>query len=167
MDPYLGEIRLFSLPFAPKGWALCNGQILSIQQNAALFSLLGTYYGGNGMQTFALPDLRGRVPLGYGNTLVMGLAGGVEKQTLALAELPAHKHQLAGTNDFANANVPGNALLAAQVRGGVRRYASSADTALHSSSVSAVGNGQGHNNLQPSLVMTFAIALTGIYPNRS
>src|ERR1700741_2681516 len=117
-DPFVAEIRIFPFNFAPKGWAFCDGQILPISQNTALFALLGTTYGGNGQTTFALPDLRGRAPVHIGNNVELGEEGGVEPVPLGLGQLPAHGHSLSGTTDLANASAPGGALPAAKPRGG-------------------------------------------------
>ncbi len=168
-EPFLGEIRLVSFAFAAKGWAQCNGQLLPIQQNAALFSLLGTQYGGDGIRTFALPDLRGRTSMHVGSTSAQGQRGGAENVTLDASQLPAHAHRLNGTSDLANANVPGLALPAAKGRGGANRYsaAGSSNVPMDASSVSTVGGNQAHSNMQPYLVMNYLIALQGIFPSQN
>jgi len=168
-DPFLGEIRMCSFGFAPKGWAMCNGQILPINQNQALFSLLGTMYGGNGQTTFGLPDLRGRSPRHSGSQSPWGERAGAEMVTLNLVQLPGHQHGINGTGDLANANAPGLALPAAKGRGGSNRYAAagSSDTLMHPASIAPSGGGQPHNNLQPYAVLNFCIAIQGIFPSRN
>lgn len=167
-SPFLGEIRMSGFGFAPKGWAQCNGQLLPINQNQALFALLGTMYGGNGQVNFALPDLRGRSPMHVGPQSTQGQRAGVEAVTLNMNQLPAHQHALKGTGDLANANAPGLALPAAKGRGGSNRYAAggSSDALMHPDSISRSGGSQAHNNLQPFAVLNFSIALQGIFPSR-
>lgn len=171
--PFLGQLMLCSFGFAPKGWALCAGQLLPINQNQALFSLLGTTYGGNGVQTFALPDLRGRVPIHFGAGFVQGQAGGEENVTLDINELPAHGHAFNGTSTAANVKLPvTNSALAqsttsAGVSPGDSFYAPTGTTvALNASTVAAVGGSQPHTNLQPFLVLNWCVALQGIFPSR-
>ena len=167
-EPFLSEIRLMSFVFAPRGWALCNGQLLPINQNQALFALLGTTYGGDGRVTFALPDLHGRSPLHVGAGTSLGERGGEEAHTLTVGELPGHGHALSASSDVANTHLPGAALPAGKPRGGINRYAAagSGNTALHPGSLTpAPGGGQPHNNLQPYLTLTFVIALQGIFPS--
>ncbi len=167
-DPFLGELKLMSFAFAPKGWALCNGQILPINQNQALFSLLGTTYGGNGQTTFALPDLRGRTPLHSSTSVALGQMTGQEGVTLTSGQMPAHNHMLNGTSDLANASVPGGALPAAKGRGGITRYApAGGNTVMGTSSLASTGNTQPHPNMQPYAVLSWAIALVGIFPSRN
>jgi microcystin-dependent protein len=157
---------LFAGNFAPAGWALCNGQLLSIQQNTALFSILGTTYGGNGTSNFALPDLRGRAPIHFGQgpgltNYVEGEVGGVETVTLLDAQIPAHTHTQPATNGVQSTNRPNNALPA---EGGV--YSNESDgSALHPTS--SFGGGQPHENRPPFLVMNYVIALQGIFPSRN
>jgi microcystin-dependent protein len=166
--PFIGEIRMSGFGFAPKGWALCNGQLLPINQNQALFALLGTMYGGNGQVNFALPDLRGRSPMHVGPQSTHGQRAGAEAVTLNMNQLPAHQHGLNGTGDLANANAPGLALPAAKGRGGSNRYAAagSSDALMHTDSIGRSGGSQPHNNLQPFAVLNFSIALQGIFPSR-
>ena len=167
-EPFLSEIRLMPFVFAPRGWALCNGQLLPINQNQALFALLGTTYGGDGRVNFALPDLRGRSPLHVGAGTSLGERGGEEAHTLTIAELPGHSHALSASSDVANTHLPGTALPAGKPRGGINRYAAagSGNTALHPGSLTpALGGGQPHNNLQPYLTLNFVIALQGIFPS--
>jgi microcystin-dependent protein len=159
-EPFLGELRLMSFNFAPQGWAPCNGQQLPINQNQALFALLGTMYGGNGQTTFALPDLRGRAPIHVGQW-IQGMAVGAEFHTLTLQQLPAHTHTHAAHTGDAGQPVP--ATLAAVPNG----YAAPADlTTLHPASITNVGGSQPHENRPPSMAAFWCIALTGIFPSR-
>jgi microcystin-dependent protein len=167
-DAFLGELRLVSFGYPPKGWALCNGQTLPINQNQALFALLGTTYGGNGQTTFALPDLRGRAPMHSSTTLLLGEKAGQEMVTLTAGQMPAHTHALNGTSDLANASVPSGALPAAKGRGGINRYApAGSDTVMGSSALATAGNGQPHPNMQPYTVLNWVIAMQGIFPSRN
>ena len=167
-DQFLGELKLLSFGFPPKGWALCNGQILPINQNQALFSLLGTTHGGDGRTTFALPDLRGRTPLHVGGGVNLGDKTGQEGVTLTAGQLPAHTHSLTATNDLANASVPGGAVPAAKPRGGINRYAPAGNDALMGpTSLASVGGSQPHPNMQPFTVLNWVIALQGIFPSRN
>jgi microcystin-dependent protein len=165
-EPFLGEIRAFGFNFAPRGWAMCNGQILSIAQNTALFSLLGTMYGGNGQTTFALPDLRTRAPMHLGqgpglSSRTQGEQAGQEVHTLIATEMPAHAHAQPASSGEQDTNRPANAVPA---RGGV--YAASGDgTVLDATTAS--GGSQPHNNMPPYLVLNFCIALEGIFPSRN
>jgi microcystin-dependent protein len=167
--PYIAEIRLMSFHFAPRGWAQCNGQLLSINQNQALFSLLGTTYGGNGTTNFALPDLRGRVPLHFGGGIAQGQRAGSETVTLTSAQLPQPLHALQSSTDFANASVPGGALPAAKPRGGIDVYTPAGSTLvpLNAAAVANTGGNQAHENLQPYQTVNFCIALTGNFPPRN
>jgi microcystin-dependent protein len=169
-EPYLGEVRLLGFGFAPRGWALCDGQLLAIAQNQALFSLLGTTYGGDGRTTFALPDLRGRAPLHFGNGIALGQSGGSEAVTLALVEMPAHTHTLVASADVAVFTAPAGNVLAKKARFGADVYATPDGTTplttLAPATLETVG-GQPHENRQPYLTLTFAIALQGVYPSRS
>lgn len=161
-EPFLSEIRIFSFGFAPKGWALCNGQILPINQNQALFSLLGTTYGGDGRTSFALPDLRGRVPIHVGSSHTLGERGGEQAHTLNISEIPTHAHVLQGANVNATTPTPtGNALAnATAVYHGPTSLVS-----LNPGSVTSVGGSQAHLNMQPFLTLSFGIALQGIFPS--
>ena len=163
-QPFLSEIRIMSFVFPPQGWALCNGQFLPINQNQALFSLLGTTYGGNGQTTFALPDLRGRVPIHMGGGHTLGEKGGEPAHTLTQSEMPMHIHGFNGTTTDTDTNLtPGNLL------GTVTDLytAFAAPVALNAASISNVGGSQAHQNMQPYLVLTFCIALIGIFPSRN
>jgi microcystin-dependent protein len=166
MDPFVAEIRIFPFNFAPKGWAWCDGQLLPLSQNTALFSLLGTTYGGNGQTTFALPDLRGRAPLSPGQgpglaSYSLGEVGGVESVTLLSTQMPAHTHAQPAANGQQTTNRPNGAVPA---RGGV--YADSGDGAALDPTSSA-GGSQPHENRSPYLALNYIIALEGIYPSRN
>jgi microcystin-dependent protein len=163
-EPFLSEIKLVSFNFPPKGWALCNGQLLPINQNQALFSLLGTTYGGNGQTNFALPNLRGRVPIHMGNGHTQGEAAGSTAVTVNIQQLPTHLHPLQATNNNgATANPTGAFLGAVNNMYG----AASSLTTMATGSVSNVGGSQPHNNMMPYLVLNFIIALQGIFPSRN
>jgi microcystin-dependent protein len=167
-EPFLGELKLVSFNFPPKGWAMCNGQLMPINQNQALFSLLGTTYGGDGRVTFALPDLQGRAPLHQGGGVVLGQSAGAETVTLNSSQLPTHTHTLAASADIANASVPGGALPAAKPRGGMNRYAPvGSDTVMGASSLNSIGGSQPHSNMQPYMVLMWIVALQGIFPTQN
>ena len=169
-QPYVGEIRMFAGNFAPVGWAFCNGQLLSIGENDALFNLIGTTYGGDGEQTFAVPDLQGRVPThegtSGGTTYVMGESGGVEAVTLTTAQIPAHTHTLFATANTASTTAPtGTSTLAAANVSTITPYgADNPSVTMHGSSVSSVGGSQPHDNMQPYLCIHFIISLFGVFP---
>ena len=161
---YVGEIRMWAGSFAPAGWLFCNGQFLPINQNQALFSLLGTTYGGDGRTTFALPDLRGRVPIHVGNGFVQGERGGEEAHTLTQSEMPAHNHFLMANNAGATQAAPGGAVLASSAN----TYAPLANlTTIAPGTLTTVGGSQPHSNLQPYLVINWMIALQGIFPSQN
>jgi microcystin-dependent protein len=161
-DPFLGEIKMCAFNFAPKGWALCNGQFLPINQNQALFSLLGTMYGGNGQTTFALPDLRGRTPISFDASHTQGQAGGEVSHTVTTSEMPTHTHFVRAGDNAANAASPANNF-SAQNAGA---YSLNPNTAMSPAAVTSVGGSQPHNNMGPYLVISFCIALIGIFPSR-
>jgi len=166
-DPYLGEIKILGFNFAPRGYALCNGQIMSIAQNQALFALLGTTYGGDGRVTFALPDLRNRAPVHEGMGHTLGEVGGAAAHTLTPAEA-AHTHQMKATINQASTNDPAGNVLAAKKRGGRDIYHPTQTGALHPSSISVQGGaGLQHENQQPYLGVNFVIAIVGIFPSRN
>lgn len=163
-EPFLAEIRMVGFNFAPRGWAFCDGQILPINQNQSLYSLLGTTYGGDGRTSFALPDLRGRSPMHVSSNHPEGSKGGEETHTLAGNEIPNHDHILQGTTENANQPVPTNALLAAanNVYGGPNNL-----VGLRADSVSNAGGSQAHENMQPFIALNFCIALQGLFPSRN
>jgi microcystin-dependent protein len=164
-EPFLSEVRIMSFVFAPKGWALCNGQLLPINQNQALFSLLGTTFGGDGRVNFALPDLRGRTPIHVGSGHTLGERGGESAHTLSIAELPQHTHVLNCSTTAGDAFVPTSNLLA--LVQGVDAYepGNSGLVAMKASSIGNTGGSQAHLNMQPFLTLNFCIALQGIFPS--
>jgi microcystin-dependent protein len=160
--PFLGELKLASFNFAPKGWAQCNGQLLPINQNQALFALLGTTYGGNGQTTFALPDMRGRVPIHRGSGFTQGQAIGEESHTVTLSEMPAHNHSVSASSQNGNQADPKILAAASDV------YAAPSNlTSIAPGTITNVGGSQPHENRQPYLVLTWCIALQGIFPSRN
>ena len=161
--PYLSEIRLFSFATPPKGWAQCNGQLLPINQNQALFSLLGTTYGGNGSTNFALPDLRSRAPIHVGSGFTLGQRAGEEAHTLTIQELPAHTHQMSGSGDGPTVTAPTNNFFSTGT--GFSPYAATANVAMDLTCISNVGGSQPHENRSPYLALNFCIALQGIFPS--
>ena len=163
-DPFIGEIKMTSWGFAAKGWALCNGQILSIAQNQALFSLLGTMYGGNGTTTFALPDLRGRVPIHFNPQNAQGAKAGEEAHTLIQDEMAMHQHNVFGSAVTADASSPQGAFWASQT--GQSPYTGTANASMWAGAIGQSGAGQPHENMQPFLTISFMIALVGIFPSR-
>jgi microcystin-dependent protein len=170
MDPFVAEIRIFPFNFAPKGWAFCNGQLLPLSQNTALFSLLGTTYGGDGKSTFALPDLEGRAPMhpGQGPGLSLhdlGEESGSETVTLLLSEIPAHSHAVSASLSDGNDRLPTNELFATGIA--IGQYAApGALTQLAFQGASPAGGDQPHNNMMPYLTLNFCIALQGVFPAR-
>ncbi len=168
MEPLLGTIIMFAGNFAPRGWAFCQGQLLPISQNTALFSLLGTTYGGDGRTTFGLPDLRGRVPLGEGagpglTPRTLGQKGGAESVTLTTAQMPSHAHALQANREDQTSKDPLNNYLSK-----IEIYTNAApDTALGTQSITTTGGSQPHENMQPFLGINFIIALEGVFPSRS
>lgn len=162
-EPFLSEIRLMSFDFAPRGWALCNGQLLPINQNQGLFSLLGTTFGGDGRVNFALPDLRGRVPIHVGSGHTLGERGGTPFHTLSVAELPTHTHTVNASATPGDTAVPGGTVLANSPS---RLYRDASNlTSLRPGSISNIGGSQAHLNMQPFLTISFCIALQGIFPS--
>lgn len=170
-DPFVAEIRIFPFNFPPKGWAFCDGQLLPISQNTALFSLLGTTYGGDGRTNFALPNLQGNVSMhpGQGPGLSLhdlGETGGSDTITLLQSEIPSHSHQANCNRNTGNDYGPTNDIWAPDA-GGNPQYGASADTFMASDALGPTGGGQPHNNLQPYLVLNYCIALQGVFPPRS
>ena len=162
-EPFLSEIRLMSFGFAPQGWALCNGQLLPINQNQALFSLLGTTFGGDGRVNFALPDLRGRTPVHVGAAHTLGERGGEQAHTLSISELPTHVHVARASSAPGDTVVPTNALLGSPLN---LSYADpSSLVSLAPATVASAGGSQAHLNMQPFLTLSFCIALQGIFPS--
>jgi microcystin-dependent protein len=160
-EPFLSEIRIMSFVFAPKGWALCNGQLLPINQNQALFSLLGTTFGGDGRVNFALPDLRGRTPIHVGSGHTLGERGGEQAHTLNIAELPAHTHVLQASTTAGSTPIPtSNVLAGADIYSPLTNAVS-----MDPSTITNVGGSQAHLNMQPFLTLSFCIALQGIFPS--
>ena len=170
-EPLLGSIMLFAGTFAPRGWAFCNGQLLPISQNSALFSIIGTLYGGDGRTTFALPDLRGRAPVGAGqgpglSNYPIGQKTGSEQTFLTTANLPSHTHSLRGSSSPGTSNTPDGNVPAVN-RDGILHYGSSADVNMGSAGVTSTGGNQPVNNIQPVLGLHYCIALQGVFPSRS
>jgi microcystin-dependent protein len=163
-EPFVAEIKVVSFGFAPKGWALCNGQTLAINQNQALFSLLGTTYGGNGITTFQLPNLQARMPIHQGSGYEMGNLGGQSWHTLIVPEIPAHNHGAVGVSTTASTDVATNNSWAASQQ---NPYAASPNTSLAPGALGQTGGSQPHNNMAPYLVLNFIIALQGIFPSRN
>jgi len=165
-QPYVGEIRMFGGNFAPAGWMFCEGQLLPISEYETLFNLIGTTYGGDGQSTFALPDLRGRIPLHFGNGFTLAETGGAETITLTVSQVPVHSHPLlASTNDASVANAGGNVL--AQTPSYTPYIAMTPNSPLSSNSVGSTGGSQPHNNFQPYLCVDFIISLFGIFPSQT
>src|SRR3954451_20925534 len=165
-QPYVGEIRMFGGNFAPAGWMFCEGQLLPISENETLFQLIGTTYGGDGESTFALPDLRGRLPLHQGNGSILAETGGAEEVTLTVAQVPAHSHAFMATNDTATATAPASNVVASSTGATVSPYGTDAPlTTLAPQAIGSVGQGQPHTNFQPYLCVDFIISLFGIFPS--
>lgn len=165
---FLGEIRLFAGTFAPDGWAFCNGQLLAIADNDALFTIIGTTYGGDGQTTFALPDLRGRIPLHQGNGFTLAETGGVEDVTLTTAQVPTHSHPFLATRTTATGTAPAGMVPAASTGATVSPYGTDAPfTAMSPQALAPTGGSQPHTNLQPYLCLNFIIALVGLFPSQT
>ncbi len=172
MEPFIGMIILFPYNFAPRGWAFCQGQLLPIAQYTALFSLLGTTYGGDGRVTFGLPDLRGRVPISQGtgpglSPNSLGQVGGQENVTLLQTQIPAHSHTLNASSVAGNQSSPTGNVLGNTGNFDTEYYNGAPSTTMHSESIGASGGNQPHNNLPPFLVLNYCIALEGIFPSRN
>jgi microcystin-dependent protein len=165
-QPYIGEIRMFGGNFPPVGWLFCDGQLLSISENDALFTLIGTTYGGDGQSTFALPDLRGRVPLHQGNTFQLGQPGGVEQVTLTTQQIPSHTHVMSGSLNTSSSPTPTNAVIGKSTSIDAFINAQPAD-AMNAQSITPTGGSQPHENMQPYLCIDFIISLFGIFPSQT
>ena len=163
-EPFIAEIKIISWNFPPKGWTFCNGQLLPINQNQALFSILGTTYGGDGRQTFGLPNLQGRCPVHVGNGIVLGEVGGETSHTLNISELPAHNHVPVGSNDQATLTAATNNLWGSDSS---NPFTPTPATAMNPACIGAVGGNQPHENMSPYLVLNFIIALQGIFPSQN
>ena len=169
-EPFLAEIRIVGFNFAPRGWAFCDGQILPINQNQSLYSLLGTVYGGDGRTSFALPDIRGRTPIHVGasdsgTTHTQGQKSGEEAHVLTAAEISEHSHTIQGTSTAADQAVPSDSLLAASNTGQPFSLLNSGN--MGANSITNTGGGQAHNNMQPSIILNYCIALQGLFPSRN
>jgi microcystin-dependent protein len=165
-QPYVGEIRMFAGNFAPAGWMFCEGQLLPISEYETLFNLIGTTYGGDGQSTFALPDLRGRLPIHFGNGFTLAETGGAEEITLTVAQIPAHSHPFLGTSSLASATGPGGNVLAESTL--LTMFQSGAPTiAMAAGTTSSIGGSQPHSNFQPYLCVDFIISLFGIFPSQT
>ncbi|MFC4098079.1 phage tail protein [Paenibacillus xanthanilyticus] len=161
-DSYLGEIRIFAGNYAPQGWALCQGQLLSIAENEALFALLGTTYGGDGQTTFGLPDLRGRLPVHPSTAIPLGSQGGTETETLTLNQLPAHTHTANANTAAGNANMPDNHVWAGSA---LQNYNTGGElVGMNAHALAPVGGNLPHDNMMPSLTVSFIISLYGVFP---
>ena len=169
-EPFVGEIRMFAGNFAPRGWAFCDGQLLAVSQNDALFSLLGTIYGGDGRTTFGLPDLRGRIPIHAGNgpglsSHRLGAKGGAENETLTVNQLPSHSHPMRASSNISGRRSPQDTVLGRSTN--IDLYTGDApDVSLASTAISSVGGSRSHTNEMPFLCVNFIMALVGIYPSR-
>jgi microcystin-dependent protein len=167
-QPYIGEIRMFGGNFAPVGWALCDGQLLSIAENDTLFNLIGTTYGGDGQSTFALPDLRGRIPVHEGSGYILGEPAGVEQVTLSVGQIPAHNHPLLGSSANSTTTSPTGNVGGTSAEVTVFAYGTdNPPTTLATQSISPAGGSQPHDNFQPYLCVNFIISLYGIYPTQN
>ncbi|MDZ7712854.1 MAG: tail fiber protein [Rhodovibrio sp.] len=166
-EPFVGEVRLWGINWAPRGWMLCNGARIEISQNPALYSLIGTQFGGDGRTNFNVPDLRARVPMHPGNSVPQqGVAGGSETVTLNQAQMPMHTHGVASASALGDTNQPADSVFTHG--NAVKPYTTPADLVeMAPDSVTSAGNGQAHSNLQPTLALTFTIALQGLYPSRN
>jgi len=165
-QPYVGEIRMFAGNFAPAGWMFCEGQLLPISENEALFQLIGTTYGGDGESTFGLPDLRGRLPIHQGSGFILAETGGAEEITLTTNQIPVHSHVMLGSGSTATGTAPNNSVLASSTGATVFPYGTDAPlTILNPATVGPVGGSQPHTNFQPYLCVDFIISLFGIFPS--
>ena len=164
-QPYVGEIRMFAGNFAPAGWMFCDGSLMPISENETLFNLIGTTYGGDGQSTFALPDLRGRIPIHMGNSFILAETGGVETVTLTSNQIPAHSHPMLASTDIPTLGTPGGNLTG---QAAAKLYRAGSPTVLlNPQSVGSTGGFQPHDNLQPYLCVNFIISLFGIFPSQT
>ena len=167
-EPFVGEIRMFAGNFAPVGWSFCDGTLLPIADYNVLFQLIGTTYGGDGQSTFALPDLRGRLPIHMGNGFTLAETGGVETVTLTASTIPAHSHPYLANTDFGNTNDPTGAVLCALTTAGSEYlFAGSGPNAMTPGSIGSTGGSQPHDNFQPYLCIDFIISLFGVFPSQT
>lgn len=169
-EPFLAEVRIVGFNFAPRGWAFCDGQILPINQNQSLYSLIGTTYGGDGRTSFALPDLRSRTPVHVGDGVLLGQRSGEETVTLTVAEIAAHQHTALASSDAGDNRSPSNAVLASESNDAELAYRNpevANTTNLRAGTIVHTGGGQAHNNMQPFLALSFCIALQGLFPSRN
>jgi microcystin-dependent protein len=165
-QPYVGEIRMFAGNFAPAGWMFCEGQLLPISENETLFQLIGTTYGGDGESTFALPDLRGRIPIHQGSGFILAETGGAEEITLSVQQTPQHAHPVLASTALATTNAPANNVFAASSGSTIFPYGTDQPpTTLQTATISSVGGSQPHTNFQPYLCVDFIISLFGIFPS--
>ena len=165
-QPYVGEIRIFAGNFAPAGWMFCEGQLLPISEYETLFNLIGTTYGGDGQSTFALPDMRGRIPIHFGNGFTLAETGGVETVTLTVSQIPSHNHAFLGSTATPNTTNPGTAVLA-QPAGNIYQSQANNLGAMAPQTISPVGGSQPHDNFEPYLCVDFIISLFGIFPSQT
>jgi microcystin-dependent protein len=166
-EPFIGEIRMFGGSFAPAGWSFCDGQLVPISQNDALFVLLGTAFGGDGEETFGLPNLQSRAPMHNGNGFTLGEAAGVEEVTLTTSQIPVHTHALLATSNTATDSLPTNNVLAQSKTAGIFMYLEDTPTVnLAPTSITPIGGSQPHTNLQPYLCISFIISLFGVFPRQ-
>jgi microcystin-dependent protein len=163
-QPYVGEIRMFAGNFAPAGWMFCEGQLLPISENQTLFQLIGTTYGGDGQSTFALPDLRGRIPIHQGNNFILAETGGAEAITLTVNQIAAHSHPLLASGDLGNQVSPARALTS-NSQGAIPYIEDAPTVNMHPQAITAIGGSQPHTNFQPYLCVSFIISLFGIFPS--
>jgi microcystin-dependent protein len=166
-QPFIGEIRMFGGNFAPLNWALCNGQLMAIDQNTALFALIGTTYGGDGVQTFALPNLQSRFPMHQGNGFTLGQQGGTEEVTLTVNQLPAHAHPAICSSGGGDSETPVHNFWATDPMGNTAAYTTATDSQMLGSAIGTTGGSQPHDNMKPFLVINFIISLFGVFPSQN